>query len=385
MAKKKIENYNFVTMPDLKCSYFLVENKKKSEDALALLLRLEEGRHKGIIVEVAKFNLDQDLGAINGGYGTASDLTIVSASVSGAMAESIESIRYNAPRHYQTQGRCVTSNDYKTTILQNFPEIEYVNVFGGTVTNTAVEYGKVYISPSTYSGTVLTDSRKSDIKTFVDNLSPIGIVSTVIDPDYLYIDLTSEVSVNFKNTFSSVSVINSKIINSISMFNSDNLQNFDTTFRLSKLEQAINDTDDAILSNQTYIKMYRSFSPTLNMGYAINCDLQNVIDIGSVTSSQFNSYGKTYIFTDYIDSVDTGSGILYQLEINPFSTVKNYSKVGTVDYNGGLININQITYSDIGGGIKIYATPVNRDIKCHKNIIMEIDTVSGLEITIVSE
>jgi len=73
------------------------------------------------------------------------------------------------------------------------------------------------------------------------------------------------------------------------------------------------------------------------------------------------------------------------LEINPFSTVKNYSKVGTVDYNGGLININQITYSDIGGGIKIYATPVNRDIKCHKNIIMEIDTVSGLEITIVSE
>ena len=73
---------------------------------------------------VAKFNLDQDLGAFNGGYGTASDLTIVSASISGAMVESIESIRYNAPRHYQTQGRCVTANDYKITILQNFPEID---------------------------------------------------------------------------------------------------------------------------------------------------------------------------------------------------------------------------------------------------------------------
>ena len=334
---------------------------------------------------VAKFNLDQDLGAINGGYGTASDLTIVSASVSGAMAESIESIRYNAPRHYQTQGRCVTSNDYKTTILQNFPEIQYVNVFGGTITNTAVEYGKVYISPSTYSGTVLTESRKKDVETFVNNLSPIGIVTSVINPDYLYIQLISSISVDFNNTSSSPSMIKSQITSSINSFNTNNLQNFDTTLRLSKLEQAINDTDDAILSNQTYIKMYRSFSPTLNMGYAINCDLQNVIDIGSVTSSQFNSYGKAYIFTDYIEGVDEGSGILYQLEINPFSTVKNYSKVGTVEYNDGLININQITYSDIGGGIKIYATPVNRDIKCYKNIIMEIDTVSGLEITIVSE
>ena len=334
---------------------------------------------------VAKFNLDQDLGAINGGYGTASDLTIVSASVSGAMAESIESIRYNAPRHYQTQGRCVTSNDYKTTILQNFPEIQYVNVFGGTITNTAVEYGKVYISPSTYSGIVLTESRKKDVETFVNNLSPIGIVTSVINPDYLYIELTSSVSVDFNNTSSSPSMVKSQIISSINSFNTNNLQNFDTTLRLSKLEQAINDTDDAILSNQTYIKMYRSFSPTLNMGYAINCDLQNFIDIGSVTSSQFNSYGKAYIFTDYIEGVDEGSGILYQLEINPFSTVKNYSKVGTVEYNDGLININQITYSDIGGGIKIYATPLNRDIKCYKNIIMEIDTVSGLEITIVSE
>ena len=240
-------------------------------------------------------------------------------------------------------------------------------------------------SPSTYSGTVLTESRKKDVETFVNNLSPIGIVTSVINPDYLYIELTSSVSVDFNNTSSSPSMIKSQITSSINSFNTNNLQNFDTTLRLSKLEQAINDTDDAILSNQTYIKMYRSFSPTLNMGYAINCDLQNVIDIGSVTSSQFNSYGKTYIFTDYIEGVDEGSGILYQLEINPFSTVKNYSKVGTVEYNDGLININQITYSDIGGGIKIYATPVNRDIKCYKNIIMEIDTVSGLEITIVSE
>ena len=60
MPKKKPENYQYISLPDLKCSFFLVENKKKKEDNLNLLIRLEEGRHKGIIVEVAKFDLGTD-------------------------------------------------------------------------------------------------------------------------------------------------------------------------------------------------------------------------------------------------------------------------------------------------------------------------------------
>jgi len=60
MTKKKSDSYNFVTMPDLKCSYFLVENKQKGNDVIALLLRLEEGRHKGIIVEISKFELAEN-------------------------------------------------------------------------------------------------------------------------------------------------------------------------------------------------------------------------------------------------------------------------------------------------------------------------------------
>ena len=201
------------------------------------------------------FNLDQDLGSINGGTGSASTIDVVSSSIGGANSESIESIRYNAPKHYQTQGRCVTSNDYKVTILQNFPEIQYVNVFGGTVTNTAVEYGKVYISPSTYSGVPLTLFRKNDLQTFVDNLSPIGIVTSVIDPQYLYINLKSSVSVNFKNTTLTAASLKSLITTAIVQYNIDNLQNFETTFRLSKLEQTINNTDKSILSNQSYITL----------------------------------------------------------------------------------------------------------------------------------
>ena len=331
------------------------------------------------------FNLDQDLGSINGGTGSASTIDVVSSSIGGANSESIESIRYNAPKHYQTQGRCVTSNDYKVTILQNFPEIQYVNVFGGTVTNTAVEYGKVYISPSTYSGVPLTLFRKNDLQTFVDNLSPIGIVTSVIDPQYLYINLKSSVSVNFKNTTLTAASLKSLITTAIVQYNIDNLQNFETTFRLSKLEQTINNTDKSILSNQSYITLSSKNSPILNTAVAISFDLQNALVKGSLTSSEFNSFGKTYIFTDYIDGVDNGSGAVYQLEINPFNTVKNYFRAGTINYLTGEIEIVQTVYSDIKGGLNIIATPITRDVKCFKNTILLIDTISGLDITTVSE
>jgi len=56
MSKSKKAKYlNFVELPELKCSYFLVDKKKN--DVLSLLIRVGEGRHKGIIVEVSEFKL----------------------------------------------------------------------------------------------------------------------------------------------------------------------------------------------------------------------------------------------------------------------------------------------------------------------------------------
>ena len=51
----------------------------------------------------------------------------------------------------------------------------------------------------------------------------------------------------------------------------------------------------------------------------------------------------------------------------------------------GEIEIVQTVYSDIKGGLNIIATPITRDVKCFKNTILLIDTISGLDITTVSE
>lgn len=48
----------------------------------------------------------------------------------GQKRETIESIRFNAPRYYDMQNRAVTSNDYKQHILNSFSDIEALAVWG---------------------------------------------------------------------------------------------------------------------------------------------------------------------------------------------------------------------------------------------------------------
>jgi hypothetical protein len=333
---------------------------------------------------VTTFTLDSNIGPINNGIAVNDVVTTVSGSLSGANSEGIESIRFNAPRHYQTQGRCVTSNDYEVLVLQNYPEIQYVNVYGGEITNTEVNFGTVFISPSTFSGNVLTDTRKTDMVNFVNKLSPIGIRVKIIDPDYLYVTLNSVIHTNLASTTSSPTAIINKVTDAVKKYNTDNLQNFNTAFRLSRLEQKINEADIGILSNETSTQIYRIFSPEINQSIIITCDLNNSIERGSILSSRFIAAGKNYVFTDYIEGITTGNGILYQYE-QENNPIKTYYEIGTINYVTGLIYINSIEYFNIFGGLKIFATPKNKDIYCRNNSIIEIDTISGLTLTTVNE
>lgn len=334
---------------------------------------------------VTLFNLDSDLGPINGGSATAADITVVSSALSGANSESIESIRFNAPRHYQSQGRCITDSDYESAVLQKYPEVQYVSVYGGDITNTSVNFGTVYISPSTYSGTILTDNRKTDIESYINKISPIGIRIKVIDPDYMYINLSSTIHVNFANTTSSTPTIISKATNAVKSYNLNNLQNFNTAFRLSKLDQTINDSDIGIMSTETTATIFKIFSPPLNTSYTITCNFFNPIKKGSLISSEFITGEKLYVLTDHIEGFDLGSGKIYKLEKQIGKAAINFELIGSINYASGVLDINSISYFNIFGGLKIFAETQNKDVYCKGNTILEIDTISGLKFTIVNQ
>jgi hypothetical protein len=313
-------------------------------------------------------------------------VTTVSVAAGGANAESVESIRYNAPRHYQTQERAVTVNDYRDLIVEEFPDIESVSAYGGESVSGigAVEYGKVFVSASTFSGTTLSDNQKQEVINYLSPRVPLGITPVIIDPDYTFITMLMNVHVDFTQTSLTPTQIISLVRTTVSTFNDDNLKRFDRDFRLSNLMTAINDSDRAIISNEVSLYLYKKANPPLAISVGINLDYQAPIRPGTVLSSQFTVSGQTYTYTDSISGVTNSAGLLYRLQTSPTSTALNYIIAGKINYDAGTITISPTIYDTVSNSLRIFAIPVNQDIYSQKNEILEIDVGSGISVTVVS-
>lgn len=136
-------------------------------------------------------------------------LTVNSASSGGRPQESIDSIKFNAPRHYETQNRAVNENDYSRIILTENPDLQSVVAFGGEKATPPV-YGKVYIAAKPFSENFITTTRKNAIRLSILDRVPLAIDPVIIDPEYTY--LIPTITTNFdatKTTETTSSIISS--------------------------------------------------------------------------------------------------------------------------------------------------------------------------------
>ena len=127
---------------------------------------------------------------LSGNIGGFSDVTIttISNSQGGSEAETIQSIKLNAPLDYAAQGRCVTVDDYKTYTKKLFANTQAVSVWGGEDgsydTSTGVssnpEYGKVFISIKSTTGQNITTLQKINLVAEYDTIkvASVGQVRT---------------------------------------------------------------------------------------------------------------------------------------------------------------------------------------------------------------
>ena len=76
---------------------------------------------------------------------TTPTITTVSAAANGGNIESIDSIKYFAPRLYSSQYRAVTARDYESVIQQIYPNTESISVVGGEELDPP-EFGTVFIT-----------------------------------------------------------------------------------------------------------------------------------------------------------------------------------------------------------------------------------------------
>lgn len=325
------------------------------------------------------FDID---GAIQG-QSNVSNITTISAAAGGAVNETLESIKHNAVRHYQNQDRAVTTSDFETILTANFPEIQAISAYGGEEADPP-QYGKVYISVDLQNADGVSDLVKTRLYNFIKPRSPVSIDPVFIDPEFLYLEISSKVKYNINVTTLKASDISTIVKSVVSDYNTSSLGGFKKTHYNSQLAELINNAHTSIVSNQTTATPFYAFSPTTGVPYNKNIDFGFELakyytqsndefirsSIKSVYSSPFVYQGVNCILQD------DGNGVLGVYALEGFDTTALKYTAGTVDYTSGKVIIKNLTVDSYdpasGSHLHLFVTPLSSDITSAKNYIMEI-------------
>jgi len=290
--------------------------------------------------------------------------------VGGRYSESISSIKFNAPRNYQTQNRAVVDKDYERILLSENADLQSVVAFGGENADPPV-YGKVYIAVKPFGEEYATSNRKSQILDSIMSRTPLGIDPVVIDPQYTYLIPTITTYYDKTSTNVTSSAIAQNIRTAITSFASNNLERFGNRLRYSRFVRTLDNlTVGSILNNDAVIKMQKRFVPNTNVAEKVELMFNNPIRPGTLTSTQFTYNG----FLAYLDDDEDGNVNIYRFDSNK-QKVNIIAGAGSIDYVEGKITVENFapsSYADIQ--IKVTATPDRLDIIPVREQILLMDS-----------
>ena len=350
-----------------------------------------------VILDYITCNLDEPNGAtsftLNGTVGGFANVTITTLNnaANGDSPETIKSIKYNAPRDYTAQDRAVTADDYKVLVKSLYANAQSVQVYGGEDAATP-DYGKVYISIKAKSGSNLTEVTKVSLVQSLKSFAVASVTPVIIDPETTFIILETTFKYDSSLTTKDVSTLETNVINAISSYNTDTLENFTGMFRYSAVGKTIDDADTSILSNITKVKMYKYITPTLSSGLKYTLSFNNAFYNphsghnssagGIVSSTGFKINNDSSTNEHFLDDDGAGNIRVYYLS----GTVRVYtdSSFGTVNYTTGeiiLTSANITSISNVDGAastqIRVTTIPSSNDIIPVRNQVLEIDTANS--------
>jgi len=350
-----------------------------------------------VILDYITCNLDEPNGAtsftLNGTVGGFANVTITTLNnaANGDSPETIKSIKYNAPRDYTAQDRAVTADDYKVLVKSLYANAQSVQVYGGEDAATP-DYGKVYISIKAKSGSNLTEVTKVSLVQSLKSFAVASVTPVIIDPETTFIILETTFKYDSSLTTKDVSTLETNVINAISSYNTDTLENFTGMFRYSAVGKTIDDADTSILSNITKVKMYKYITPTLSSGLKYTLSFNNAFFNphsghnasagGIVSSTGFKINNDSSTNEHFLDDDGAGNIRVYYLS----GTVRVYtdSSFGTINYTTGeiiLTSANITSISNVDGAastqIRVTTIPSSNDIIPVRNQVLEIDTANS--------
>ena len=328
------------------------------------------------------------------------NITTTQSASNGGNIESIDSIKYFAPRLYSSQYRAVTGRDYESVIQQIYPNTESVSVVGGEELDPP-EFGTVFITIKPKNGEFVSDFDKRAILSNLKSYSLAGINQKLLDLKLLYVELESYVYYDPSKT-STVSELKTNIINGLTTYsNTTDLNKFGGRFRYSKVLNVIDNIDKSITSNITRVIVRRNLRALTNQfaqyelcygnKFHINPEGKNIKSTGFTIAGFSDTLYITDIPNKHSDGTLDGSGkgvlaiVKGDAELSRSQLV--VSSAGTVDYDHGEIILSTINFTSTvktNNIIEIQAFPESNDVIGLKDLYLSFD-VGNSEINMVKD
>jgi len=307
-------------------------------------------------------------------------VTTNQSAVNGSDIESIDSVKYYAPRLYSSQYRAVTAKDYEAIVQRIYPDTESVSVVGGEELDPP-EFGTVVLSIKPKNGTFLSDFTKSQILSKLKDFSVAGVNQRIEDLKLLFIELQSTVFFNAAQV-SDVNQLQSDVTSSLNTYaDSIDLNKFGGRFKYSKTVKIIDNTNEAITSNITRVIIRRNLRSILNSFTQYELCYGNEFHVVSegfnIKSTGFTVQGSSDLlyFTD-VPNADKLKGAIAIVKESDAGPIVVVPAAGTIDYVKGEILINTVNITSTvksDGIIEIQAVPESNDVIGLKDLYLQLD------------
>lgn len=297
----------------------------------------------------------------------------------GEAIESIDKIKFNAPKFFGTQNRAVTATDYGAIIRKIYPAIADIITFGGENADPP-EYGKVKIVVKPSNTNLLSSFTKQEIIRKLKEYMVASVTPEIIDPSILYVELDSKIYYNRTKTTSTSAEIQNKVISSVEAYiRQSDTEKFNGRFRYSKFIGVIDDADRAINSNATTVTMRKDFYPEINSTFYYEICYQNQFDKdceGATVKSTGFVVSEYPEYTVYLEDDSNGKMILYRIDSFTGLKIILNESIGVVDYVKGEIKLYDVTIikgSFQDNKIELRVKPFNNDVNALREVYLDVD------------
>ena len=307
-----------------------------------------------------------------------SSISTTSAASGGADIETIDKIKYNAPKFYGSQNRAVTGNDYKAIVRNLYPATSDVIVFGGEE-QVPPAYGKVFLSVKPTEAASLSSFTKNELTTELKKYTVASIRPEFVDPSILYLELTSNIYYTGTKTQLLPTEIATKASTAIVEYlKTSQTEKFNGKFRYSKFIGVIDNSDLSINSNDTTVMMRKDFIAQINASSYYEICYQNAFYVdcnNPVVSSTGFTVFEFPTYTSYLEDRN-GKIVLYRLDPVSGDKILLDDSVGTINYEKGEIEMTNFTilkgtFSD--NRIELRVKPANKDIEVKREMYLDVD------------